>query len=56
MSRNIPEKLRYQIHSTGYIADKSKIGKATIKIFDFNHPDRIIERRLLIELGIIKGM
>ena len=46
----------FEIHSTGYIADKSKIGKATIKIFDFNHPDRIIERRLLIELGIIKGM
>src|SRR5690606_2019134 len=35
----------------GMIIPKTKRGEATVKVLDFNHPDRIILRRLLIEAG-----
>ena len=36
----------------GLIFPKTSIGGATIKIFGFNHPDSILERRLLISSGL----
>lgn len=38
----------FQIEPSGLISSKTDIGEATIKILDFNHPDSIIERQLLI--------
>jgi hypothetical protein len=37
---------------TGMIYARTNIGMATLKIFQFNHPDRIIERKLLWQLGL----
>jgi 5-methylcytosine-specific restriction endonuclease McrA len=39
--------------NSGFISAQTDIGEATIKIFQFNHPDRIIERQLLWRLGVI---
>ena len=39
--------------NTGFISALTDIGEATIKIFQINHPDRIIERQLLWRLGVI---
>jgi 5-methylcytosine-specific restriction endonuclease McrA len=39
--------------NSGFISAQTEIGEATIKIFQINHPDRIIERQLLWRLGII---
>ena len=38
----------FNIEETGLIAAKTPIGEATIKIFNFNHPDSIIERAEMI--------
>jgi hypothetical protein len=35
----------------GEIIPKTNIATATIKILDLNHPDRIILRRVLTEIG-----
>ncbi|HRJ14165.1 MAG TPA: HNH endonuclease signature motif containing protein [Saprospiraceae bacterium] len=35
----------------GVIFGKTEIGEATVRLLEYNHPDNIIERRLLIELG-----
>jgi HNH endonuclease len=43
----------FEIQSSGLIIGKTDCGIATIKIFAINHPDRIIERKLLWQLGII---
>ncbi|MDZ7896864.1 MAG: hypothetical protein U5N85_02390 [Arcicella sp.] len=42
----------FEIDNAGQITGKTLIGIATTKIFAFNHADRIIERRILIELGL----
>ncbi len=44
----------FELNSSGGISAKTEIGEATLKIFSINHPDRIIERKILIELGIMK--
>lgn len=42
----------FEIDDAGQITGKTLTGVATTKIFAFNHPDRIIERRILVELGL----
>lgn len=41
----------FKLDKSGEIIPLTDIGKATEKIFRFNHPDSIIERRELIEKG-----
>lgn len=43
----------YVLQETGFIASITDIGRATTKMLDFNHPDHIIERTLLIRLGLM---
>ncbi len=43
----------FETDNSGLISPKTDIGEATIKIFQINHPDRIIERQLLWRLGLI---
>jgi 5-methylcytosine-specific restriction endonuclease McrA len=43
----------FDTNNSGLIISKTEIGTATIKIFAINHPDRIIERQLLWQLGLI---
>ena len=42
----------FEIETTGFISEKTEIGAATIKIFDINQPDSIIERKAMIRLNI----
>lgn len=42
----------FDIESSGIIIGKTMIGKATIKIFNFNHVDSIIERAKMIYFDI----
>lgn len=42
----------FEIDTTGFISEKTRIGAATLKIFDLNQPDSIIERREMIRLNI----
>jgi hypothetical protein len=42
----------FDIEDTGLIVAKTNIGEATIKIFNFNHIDSIIERAEMIRFGI----
>lgn len=44
----------FVLNRNGEISARTDIGEATIRIFLINHPDRIIERRVLIELEIMK--
>jgi 5-methylcytosine-specific restriction endonuclease McrA len=44
----------FETQESGLIIDKTAIGLATIKIFGINHPDRIIERKLLWQLNLLK--
>jgi hypothetical protein len=37
---------------TGFLTAQTDIGAATIKILNLNHPDSIIERREMVQLGI----
>lgn len=41
-------KIHFDIQPDGLILAKSEIGRATIKIFDFNHPDSMLERKILL--------
>ena len=41
----------FEVTDEGLILPKTLIGKATVKIFALNHPDSILERRLLMSLG-----
>lgn len=41
----------FRIEPSGFITSISKIGTATIKILDLNHPDSIIERSAMIIKG-----
>ena len=40
------------LEETGFLSEKSLIGKATIKILNINHPDSIIERREMLRMNI----
>ena len=42
----------FGIHENGIIFPKSPTGEATLKIFGMNHPDSVIERALLLKLGL----
>ena len=41
----------FRVTKAGLIHPRTPIGAATIKIFGFNHPDSIVERKLLISIG-----
>ena len=43
----------FQAESTGEIVAKTAIGAATIKIFNFNHTDSMIERCEMIKFGFL---
>jgi HNH endonuclease len=43
----------FETDNSGLISAKSDIGTATLKVLSINHPDRIIERRLLWQLGLL---
>jgi len=42
----------FDVHESGVIYAKTEIAEATLKIFKMNHPDSIIERALLIKIGL----
>ena len=42
----------FEIETTGFISEKTEIGAATLKIFDINQPDSIIERKEMIRRNI----
>lgn len=44
----------FKADTTGVIVPKTPIGAATLKIFDLNHPESIIERREMIRFGIFE--
>lgn len=44
----------FKLEESGLIVAKTSIGEATIKIFKFNHPDSLIERKELLQKGLIK--
>ena len=35
----------------GAIVGRTEVGRTTIRVLQFNHPDQVIARRILIELG-----
>lgn len=41
----------FEVSDKGLLHPKTLIGEATIKILDLNHPDSVVERRLLISIG-----
>ncbi len=43
----------FEADDSGFITPLTDIGEATVKIFQINHPDRIIERQLLWRLGLL---
>jgi hypothetical protein len=43
----------FEIDESGEILPRSNIGRATIKIFNFNHPESIIERKELKLKGLL---
>ena len=45
--------LHFELHASGLITAKSETGQATIKILAFNHPDRIIERQIMVRLNLM---
>ncbi|MBK9016794.1 MAG: HNH endonuclease [Saprospiraceae bacterium] len=42
----------FEVEDSAKINPKSLVGAATVKIFNLNHPDSIIERRGLMQLGL----
>lgn len=42
----------FDVEPSAKIIAKTSVGEATIKIFNLNHPESIIERRGLMELGV----
>jgi HNH endonuclease len=46
-------KSHFSVDSSGMLIGQSDIALATIKIFDFNHPDSIIERLEMLKHGLI---
>lgn len=52
-----PRKDKWEGHflldSTGMIIEKTKVGKATIKILKMNHPESLIERKEMLKFNLI---
>lgn len=46
--RKDPWDHHFSIEDAGLLLAKSKVGEATIRLLDLNHPDSIIERRALM--------
>jgi HNH endonuclease len=44
----------FETDNSGFIDSKSDIGAATLKVLSINHPDRIIERKLLWQIGLLQ--
>lgn len=42
----------FDVLETGEIVGKSDSAKATLKIFGINHPDSLIERAILLQIGL----
>jgi hypothetical protein len=42
----------FEIDNSGFVAHISKIGEATIKILELNHPESIIERKEMLRFGL----
>ena len=45
-------KEHFEMDISGEILPRTPVGTATIKIFNLNHPDSIIERKELLRLGL----
>lgn len=50
--RNDDWKDHFEIQMSGLILPKTEIGEATLKIFDFNNSDSMLERELLVINGL----
>lgn len=50
--RNDDWKDHFEIQISGLILPKTEIGEATLKIFDFNNSDSMLERELLVINGL----
>ena len=46
-------KEHFQLYESGLMEPLTDIGRATVNILAFNHPDRIIERGILMGLGLM---
>ena len=46
-------KAHFELLPTGVIHPRTEIAEATVKILQINHPDRIIERKLLMRLDLL---
>ncbi len=44
----------FKADDSGIIAPKTAVGAATLKIFDLNHPESVIERREMIRFGMFE--
>lgn len=42
----------FQVDKLGAVSSKTPIGATTLKIFDLNHPESVIERREMIRFGM----
>ena len=42
----------FEVEDSAKIIPKTPVGAATVKIFNLNHPESIIERRGLMDLGV----
>ena len=43
----------FSLEESGEIISITDVGEATVKFLDFNHPDAVIQRRKLVEAGIL---
>ena len=44
----------FDLDKSGAVISKTSIGAATLKIFDLNHPESVIERREMIRFGMFE--
>lgn len=42
----------FEIDPSGELSPKTEVAEATIKIFQLNHPDSIIERKAMLDRGL----
>jgi hypothetical protein len=42
----------FYVTSDGLIHSKTDIGEGTLRLLEFNSLDRVLERKLLVELGL----
>ena len=42
----------FNVDNSGMVISKTPVGAATLKIFDLNHPESVIERREMIRFGM----